>query len=43
MDNSGAELIGLSEAGNRSATWCNTRFPNEVQGKQGKTDCSVYD
>lgn len=40
---SGAELVVLSEAGNRSATLCNTRFSNEAQDNQGKPEvCDLF-
>jgi hypothetical protein len=42
LSRTGAELVVLSEAGNRSATLCNTRFSNEAQGKQGKPECADY-
>jgi hypothetical protein len=42
MYNSGAELVVLSEAENRSATLCNTRFSNDAQGNQGKPECTGY-
>jgi AraC-like DNA-binding protein len=39
----GAELVVLGEAGKRSATLCNTSFPNEAQDNQGKSElCGLF-
>jgi hypothetical protein len=43
LSRTGAELVVLSEAGNRSATLCNTRFSNEAQDNQGKPEvCELF-
>jgi hypothetical protein len=42
MCGAGAELVVLNEAGKRSAPLWNTSFSNEVQDKQGKSECTSY-